>query len=45
MYIGKSLDTMEDDQTYGDFKKSIAEKLKVFGRSDSPEIFEKSWFS
>jgi hypothetical protein len=44
-YIGASLDTIKDDQTFGDFKKEIAEKLKVFERLESPTIHEESWYN
>jgi len=44
MYFGKSLAKMNDDETYGAFKKSIEEKLaEVFGEKIECGVIEEAW--
>jgi hypothetical protein len=43
-YIGEYLTSMRDDQTYGDFKEDIKNRLeKVFGKDIECSVLEEAW--
>jgi len=37
-YIGRGLNTMRDDETYGEFKESVKKKFEKFGITASPRF-------
>ena len=43
-YFGISLSNMKDDETYGNFKKRISEKLaEIFGEKMDCDVMEEAW--
>lgn len=42
-FIGGSIDKMRDDQTFGDFKKEVKEKLLNIGIEKEPELLLESF--
>lgn len=42
VYVGRSWDSIKDNETGGDFKKSVEESLKDIAKSFS--TFEESWY-
>ena len=43
-YFGKSLSSMKDEETFGQFKKSIEDKLsKIFGEEITCSVMEEAW--
>ena len=44
MYFGISLSSMNDDETYGNFKKRISDKLaEIFGEKMDCGVIEEAW--
>ena len=42
-YIGLSINKIRDDQTFGDFKKEVKEKLVNIGIEKDPELIFESF--
>ena len=44
-YVGQELSSMKDDQTFGEFKKIVADKLKEIGITEEPSVIEDGWYN
>jgi len=44
-YVGQSLSSMKDDQTFGDFKKQVEAEMKaIFGNEIMFGVLENGWY-